>query len=160
MRHHLPQCFFVLLTCAACAPGDDSEPDAATEPFDGSAPDRSTSMDSAMVDAPDIFEDTTQDVPVVRYTRDVRPLLEASECGACHRDILTMDYAWISAPGETWCSPGEYEHRYDCFEEHARTQARRDSVCVTDFYHRHGEPCFDDETKETVLAWAAGGYLE
>lgn len=106
--------------------------------------------------------DVPDDAAYIRYERDVRPLLEASACGDCHAGVgIVMDYAWISAPGETWCYPEDYGQRWNCFEEHARTQTvATGQGCDSDFYHRHGEPCFMEEAQSQVLRWAADGYRE
>ena len=110
-----------------------------------------------LVDAP------PEDAPRLSYTRDVRPMLEASRCGDCHAvSMVEMSYAWISAPGTTWCRSETYAARRSCFEEHARTQTGDESArsCGSTFYHRHGQPCFTEAARATVLAWAAGGFAE
>lgn len=123
-------------------------------------------VDADLSDARAIRDASVGDVPEdaarTRYGRDVRPLLEASACGDCHAGVgVEMDYAWISAPGETWCSGADYERRWNCFEEHARTQTVAEGQgCGSDFYHRHGEPCFMEEARLQILGWAADGYLE
>lgn len=140
---------------------DSASIDATTSEADAGRADASPSMDADVIadaGAADVPEDAT----LVRYERDVRPLLEASACNDCHSgEGIEMDYAWISAPGDGWCDPIEYERRWNCVEVHARTQTV-DPIrgCESDFYHRHGEPCFMEEARLRVLAWAADGYLE
>lgn len=136
---------------------DSGPPDATTDSGDPAASDTAPDTLALDADTPDVPVDATY----VRYERDVRPLLEASACGDCHEGIVVMDYSWMSAPGETWCSGRRYDRRWHCFEEHARTQvAGIDGSCDTAFYHRHGEPCFEEETRLRVLRWAADGYRE
>lgn len=136
---------------------DSAPPDSGVDAFASDAFATDAAPDTTILDASDVPEDATY----VRYERDVRPMLEASACGDCHAPSIVMDYAWISAPGETWCSGSRYDRRWHCFEEHARTQvAGTDGSCATDFYHRHGEPCFEEETQQRVLSWAADGYRE
>ena len=140
--------------------------DAATQHADAAAED-SGGFDAAGrqdVNPPDaLAADVAEDVALIRYERDLRPLLEASACGSCHAEVgVVMDYAWMSAPGDSWCD-GDlgYERRWSCFEEHARTQtAGAGEECDSDFYHRHGEPCFEEQTRSRVLEWAADGFLE
>src|SRR5262249_12134845 len=124
--------------------------------------------DVAFVDAfstPDAFQApdavANNDAATLHYERDVQPLLEASACGDCH--TYDMDYEWVSSPGTTWCTApftnnGSGEHRWLCIEVHARTQMRDGDRCITDFYHRHGEPCFTDAERDVVLRWAAAGF--
>ncbi len=160
----------LMSTLGGCSESTPSPRDAAAQDSamaqDSAPPDAASdsSVDALASDAAPILDASTSDAPedatYVRYERDVRPMLEASACGDCHVAI-GMDYAWISAPGETWCSGSRYDRRWHCFEEHARTQvAGTDGSCDTDFYHRHGEPCFEEETQQRVLSWAADGYRE
>lgn len=142
----------------------DSATDATWEE-DADSPDANPFVDAGVIDAntADVPEDVPEDVAYVSYEMDVRPLLESSACADCHAGVgIVMDYAWISAPGETWCA-GDlgYDRRWNCFEEHARTQmAGPGDACETDFYHRHGEPCFTEDARSRVLEWAADGYRE
>ena len=104
-----------------------------------------------------------EDAHTLRYERDVRPVLEASRCGSCHAEFaVEMSYAWIRAAGTTWCRGETYAARWSCFETHARTQTTNETTgnCSSSFYHRHGEPCFSESERATVLAWAAGGFAE
>lgn len=124
-------------------------------------------VDDAQVSVGDAGGDAPEDAERPRYNRDVRPLLEASACGSCHSVTgVEMTYEWMSAPGTSWCRPellsGRYERRWSCFETHARTQTGVAGTqgCGSDFYHRHGEPCFTEAERSTVLAWANGGYAE
>jgi hypothetical protein len=128
---------------------------------DAGRPDAGPTMDAG-VPADANVGDVPEDAAYIRYERDVRPLLEASACGDCHEGVgIVMDYSWISAPGETWCNPEDYGQRWNCFEEHARTQTvATGQGCDSDFYHRHGEPCFMEEERSQVLRWAADGYRE
>lgn len=135
--------------------GDTANRDSAQ---DGDADDANQTIDAGVIaDAADV----PGDAAYIRYERDLRPLLEASACGDCHAGVgVVMDYSWISAAGETWCTGEDYERRWNCFEEHARTQMEVDQRCRSDFYHRHGEPCFMEDTRLRVLGWAADGFRE
>ncbi|MFK8000721.1 MAG: hypothetical protein AB8H86_14070 [Polyangiales bacterium] len=156
---------FVVLALATLLGCSESTPiDQADSALMDASPSDSVSVDAR--DAGPASDASVTDVPEdalrIRYERDVRPLLEASACGDCHAGVaIDMDYAWISAAGESWCTGDDYERRWNCFEEHARTQTvATGQGCDSDFYHRHGEPCFTEETRTRILGWAAGGYLE
>lgn len=130
------------------------------------ATDASIASDATLIPdahAADAASPSTPDAARLSYERDVRPVLEASRCGSCHGESggVVMSYAWISAPGTTWCQGELYARRWSCFEEHARTQTGDETTAhCSAFYHRHGEPCFSEIEQATVLAWAAGGFAE
>ena len=163
----------LLLALAGCSPMSHASLDAADPTPDASEAARPDALladaYAAPPDAAAIPPDTHAvdappwDAPRLRYERDVRPVLEASACGSCHSDSApALSYAWISAPGTSWCFAEEYSRRWSCFEEHARTQTGDEGApsCGSDFYHRHGEPCFSEAERATVLAWARGGFAE
>lgn len=156
----------LLLTLMGCAPMTHA-PD---------APSPATDAPEAQADAPSVADAhlvdaaaqadavvVNEDAPRIQYERDVRPVLEASRCGSCHAESagVVMSYAWMSTAGTSWCSGDAYARRWSCFETHARTQTGDETTAhCSAFYHRHGEPCFSENERATVLAWAAGGFAE
>jgi hypothetical protein len=171
LSNRTPWSTSLLLVLVGCSPMSHASPDAAPTPDAFVASDVATSPDALVatpIDAanlPDAYvvDAPPVDAPRLSYTRDVRPVLEASRCGDCHAgSMVEMSYAWISAPGTTWCRSETYAARWSCFEEHARTQTGDEAApsCGSTFYHRHGQPCFTEAARATVLAWAAGGFAE